>query len=112
MIKMAVKIIVSALAVFIAAYLVPGVAVDSFLTAALVAIVLGILNTVIKPVLVVLTLPINIVTLGMFTLAINVFIVMLASSFVSGFQIDSFLSALFFSVALSLVSSILNSLIE
>jgi len=105
---MIIKIVVSALAVLIAGYVVPGVDIDSFLTALIAAVVLGILNTFIKPILVILTLPINIVSLGLFTIVINVFIIMLASSMVSGFHVDSFFSALLFSIALSLVSSILN----
>ena len=105
-----VKLLLQSLAVLVAANLVPGVAVDTFLTAVLVAIVLGILNTFVKPVLTILTLPITIFTLGLFALVLNVLMVFITASLVSGFSVSGFLSALLFSFVLALVNAFLNAL--
>lgn len=99
--------LVSALAVLIAAYVLPGVHVESFFVALVAAVVLGIINMFLKPVLILLTLPINIVSLGLFTFVINALLVQLASNLVPGFQVDGFLWALAFSVVLSIVHSFL-----
>ena len=98
------QIILSAVAVGIAAYLVPGVTVDGFLVAVVVAVVLAVINTFIKPIIVLLTLPINILTLGLFSLVIMALLVMLAGAAVPGFGVDGFLSALVFGVLLALVN--------
>lgn len=108
MVQVLVHWLVSGLAVLAAAYLLPGVHVATFVTALVVALVLGIINAVIKPILVILTLPITIVTLGLFTLVINAFLVLLTTKLVPGFTVDSFLWALGFSIVLSLISSFLN----
>ena len=102
--------IISAVAVFATSYLLPGVHLENFVTALIVAIVLGIINAVIKPVIVILTLPINILTLGLFTLVINALLVMLVSRIVPGFQIDGFVWALIFSILLSIINVFLNTL--
>ncbi len=94
--------IFSAIAVLLASYVLPGVGLESFWTALLVALVLGLLNAVIKPLLVILTLPINILTLGLFTLVINALLVLLASSIVGGFSVDGFWTAVVFSIVISL----------
>jgi putative membrane protein len=99
-----VNMIVSGIVVMIAAYLVPGVIVPSFLTAVVVAVVLGLLNAFIKPVLVILTLPINILTLGLFTIVINVLLILFTASLVPGFQVDGFVSALLFGLILALIN--------
>ncbi|MFA6814466.1 MAG: phage holin family protein [Candidatus Pacebacteria bacterium] len=104
-----ISLIVNGLSVLISAYIVPGVQVSSFLNAVVVAVVLGILNSLIKPLLILLTLPINLLTLGLFSIVINVFILYLAANIVPGFKIDGFLSALIFGVILSIVSSLLGS---
>ena len=105
-----IKLIVNGLAVFIASYITPGVAVNSFLVAVIVSVVLGILNTTLKPILTLLTLPINIFTLGLFSLVINILLLLLTSAVVSGFNIDGFVSALIFSLVLSLVNWFLSFL--
>lgn len=105
-----VNLIVSALAVIISAYILPGVKVDGFLTAVVVAIVLGVVNMFIRPVLLLLTLPLNILTLGLFTFVINAVLILLVTNIVPGFQVEGFLWALIFSLVLSLVSSFLSSL--
>lgn len=97
---------VSGMAVFIAAYLLPGVHVDTFVTALLVAFVLGIANAVVKPILFVLTLPITIMTLGLFALLLNAFMIVLTDWVIDGFQVDGFLWALLFSLLLSLLNSL------
>jgi len=99
------RILVSGLAVLITSYLLPGVHIHDFITALLVAVVLAILNTFIKPLLIILTLPITVFTLGLFLLVINAFLILLASRLVSGFQVDGFWWALLFSIILSLISS-------
>ena len=98
----------SALAVMITAYLLPGIVVQSFFVALVVAVVLGFFNTILRPILVVLTLSINILTLGLFTLVINASLVMLTRSLVPGFQVSSFGTAILFSLILWLVNSVLN----
>lgn len=105
-----IRLIVSGLAVFIASYLLPGVKVDSFLTAIIVSVILGIINTIIKPILILLTLPINILTLGLFTLVINALLVLLADSLVPGFEVDGLLWALIFSLVVSIVGTFLRKL--
>lgn len=102
--------LVSALAVLISAYVLPGVHVENLLTALAVAVVLGIINSVLRPILLILTLPLNILTLGLFTLVINASLILLASLVVPGFAVDGFLWAVIFSIVLSLVNSFLNHL--
>ena len=105
------KTIATAVAVLIAAYLLSGVTVSDTLTAIMVAFVLGILNNFIKPILVILTIPITIFTLGIFLLFINVFIIQLATKIVPGFAVDGWWTALFFSFIVSFVTSIIESVI-
>lgn len=98
---------ISALAIGIAAYIVPGVAVT--VTGALIAaIVLGALNLIIRPIVVILTLPITIITLGLFSLVINAFLVLLASLVVPGFMVDGFWTALLFAIVLSIINWVFN----
>jgi len=103
-----INLFIKSLAVLIAAYLLPGVRLDSFVTAVLVAVVLGIANTVIKPIILILTLPVNIMTLGLFTLVINGLMVVLTASIVPGFKIDGLGQAMLFSIVLFIVNWFLN----
>ncbi len=105
-----VSLLVNGLAVYITANILPGVSVNNFFTAILVSVVLGIVNTFIKPILFILTLPVTILTLGLFTLVINALMIFLVATFVPGFHVSGFWSALFFSLVLSLVSSVLRSI--
>lgn len=105
-----IRLLVNALAVMVSAYLLPGVRVKDFVTAVILAIVLSLLNLLIKPILVILTLPVTILTLGLFLLVINAIIILLASKLVSGFKVDGFFWAFIFSLILSLVSAIMNSI--
>jgi putative membrane protein len=102
--------LIATAAIIITSYVLPGVMLKGFWSAVIVALVLGIINTIIKPILVILTLPINILTLGLFTLVINALLILLASSIVAGFSVDGFVTALLFSIILSLVSFLLNKL--
>ena len=102
-----IKWIVNALVIMVAAYILPGVHVMNFWTALVLALVMGILNILIKPLLVVLTLPITLVTFGLFLLVINALIVLLASHLVSGFTVDGFWWAFLFSIVVSFINLIL-----
>ncbi|MES2679207.1 MAG: phage holin family protein [Bacteroidota bacterium] len=104
------KIIISALAVFIVANFLPGVEIDDYLSALMVAVVLAFLNTIVKPVLTILTIPITVMTLGLFLLIINALIIIFAENLVEGFHVKSFGWALLFSLILSLCTGILNML--
>lgn len=100
------RTIISSVAVVIAAYILPGVEVDNFWTAIVVAIVLSIFNVIVKPLLIILTLPATIITFGLFLFAINALILLLADYAVDGFEIDSF----WWAILLSFLLSVLNSL--
>jgi putative membrane protein len=103
--------LVSALAILSTAYLLQkGVHVDNFLTALVIAVVLGIINAILRPILIVLTLPINIITLGLFTFVINALLIMFTSYLVTGFRVDSFWWALLFSLVLSIINSFLHKI--
>lgn len=102
--------LLSAFAILVSAYLLRdfGVRVDNFFTALVIALVLGIVNAILKPILIFLTLPINIFTLGLFTLVINALLIMLVAALVKDFSVDGFLQALIFGIVLSIISSILH----
>ncbi len=100
--------IISALTIIVTAYLLPGVTVGGFTTALVVAVVLGAINIFIKPILIILTLPINILSLGLFTFVINAVIIILVSKIVPGFKVDGFIWALLFSIILSIINSVLH----
>ena len=106
-----IKIIITAALVLLISNFMPGVHVESFTTALFVAIVLGLLNIFIKPILVIFTLPVTILTLGLFLLVINALIIILCTNIVGGFRIDTFWTALFFSIILSLLQSIMNGIL-
>lgn len=118
-----IKLFISTLAVIITSYFLEGVtignnqfftstypALNKFITAFMVAIVLAFLNTIVKPVLTLLSLPITFFTLGLFLLVINALIILLADKLVDGFRVDGFWTALWFSLVLALVSSFLEFL--
>jgi putative membrane protein len=105
-----VKIIISSLAVFLTAYLLPSVHIEDYVTAIFVAIVLALLNGFLKPMLILFTIPVTLLTLGLFLLVINASIILLADYFVDGFSVGGFWSALFFSLVLSVITSMMESL--
>lgn len=94
----------STLAIIVATYLVPSVQVSGFMAALVTALVLGVINALLKPVLIFLTLPINILTLGLFTLVINALLIMLTSLIVPGFTVPGFGLAILFSLVLAIVN--------
>jgi putative membrane protein len=105
------KILVTALAALIAAYLLPGVHIKDAVTAVILALVLALLNGFIKPILIILTIPFTIVTLGLFLLVINIFIIKWAAAIVPGFYVANWWVALLFSILLSFVNALIESFI-
>jgi len=103
-------LILNAIAFYVTAYLVPGVTIAGWSALLVVSIVWGILSILLKPVLILLTLPINILTLGLFTFVINAMLIMLMSNLVRGFSVASFGTALVAAIVLALVSLVLNKL--
>ena len=99
-----------ALVILFIAWVVPGISVDGFWNSLVVAIIIAIINVFIKPVLVLVTLPINILTLGLFTLVINAFLFNFAGFITPGFEVDNFLSAFIGALLLSILSIGLNSI--
>jgi putative membrane protein len=106
-----VRLIVNAAAVFLAANLVPGIAVSSFAVALLAGLILGFVNAIIKPILFVLTLPFTIVTLGLFIFVVNAICLALVAWLVPGLTISGFWAALFGAIVISLVSWALNMIL-
>ena len=96
-------------AVMFIAWILPGISVDNFLSAILVAVVLGLINVFIKPILLLITLPINFLTLGIFTLVLNALLLMLAGYVTPGFEVDGFWSAFFGALILSILSAGINN---
>lgn len=103
-----INLVLAALAVLISAYVIPGVHVDGFFAALVVAVVLALINAFIRPIVTILTLPINVLTLGLFSLVITAVLVMLASVIVPGFEVLGFVPALLFGILLSLVNWIIG----
>jgi len=99
-------------AIMFASYVIDGIQVKGFFTALLAAAILGILNAFFRPILIILTLPINILSLGLFTFIINAMLLKMASGVISGFQVYGFWSAVFGSLLISLVSWALSSFIN
>lgn len=104
--------LVSAISLMITAHLVPGFEVDSWTAAAIAAIALGLVNAIVRPILVILTFPLTLLTLGLFLLVINALMLWLVSSLVPGFIVASFLAAFIGSIVLTLVSTVLGQLIK
>ncbi|MDP3963358.1 MAG: phage holin family protein [bacterium] len=102
--------LIMTVAVIVTAYLLAGVTVSGIGAAVVTALVLGIINAFIRPVLLALTLPLNILTLGLFTFVINAILIMLAGSIVPGFAVKNFWWALLFSIVLTIVLYAINSL--
>ena len=109
--KLLIRILITAGLVLLISHFMPGVHVGGFSTALIVAVVLGLLNIFIKPILVILTLPVTIVTLGLFLFVINAIIILLCSEIVGGFHVDSFWTALIFSIILSICQSIVYKIL-
>ncbi len=110
--KLIIKLLLTAVAVVVLAKILPGVSVEGYGSAIIVAIVIALLRLLVKPILVLLTLPITIVTFGLFLLIINAIIILMADYFVDSFEVVSIWWALLFSLLLSLFQSILFSLLK
>jgi len=106
------KVLLTAFAVLVIAKILPGIKVDSYGTAIWVAFIVGILFSILKPILVILTLPVTILTLGLFLFVINAAMILLANSWIDGFSVSGFWTALLFSIILSFFESILHKIID
>lgn len=100
-----VRLLINAAIVYVLAWVLPGIDVASFWSAIIVALVLGVLNVFLKPLLIILTIPVTIVTMGLFLLVINAFIILMADSFIDGFVVNGFWWALLFSILMSLFNT-------
>jgi putative membrane protein len=101
------RIIISAVVAFGLSYILKGIHINEFTTALVLALVLAVFNAILKPILIILTLPITILTFGLFLFVINAVIILLAAKFVDGFRVDGFWWALLFSLLLSILTSVL-----
>lgn len=110
--KFILKLLITAILVVVLSKVLPGVETDGYVSAILVALSLSVLNFIVRPILVVLTLPVTVVTLGLFLLVINAIIIMLADWLVGGFNVDGFLYALLFSIILAIARSLLFKILE
>ncbi len=106
--KFILKILITTVNAFILAYLLPGIVIDDIFTAVLVAVMLAILDATVKPLLIVLTFPVTILTLGMFLFVINACLILSAEYFIDGFSIDGFWYAVLFSILLSFFNSFVH----
>src|SRR5579863_3835372 len=102
------KWLINAIVILVAAYILPGVHVDNLWTALIIALVMGILNILVKPLLIILTLPITIITFGLFLLVINAILVICVSHIVPGFRVDNFWWAILFSIVVSLMNMVFS----
>lgn len=103
--------LVSGLAVLLTAMIIPGFKVSGYISACIAALVIGLANAVLWPLLIILTLPLNILTLGLFTFVVNGMVLKICAWFLPGFEISSWFSAIFGAIALSLVSLVLHSVL-
>lgn len=112
MLHLIIRVVVTALALILAANVVPGISVSSFETALVAAVVLGVLNVLVKPILFILTLPITLLTFGLFSFVINAFMFLLAAYFVTGFAVAGFIPALLGSLVVTAVSTITHHVLS
>ena len=102
--------LIAAIAILIASYLLPGVETNTFITALIVAVVLGLVNMIIRPILLLLTLPVTVATLGLFTVVINAFMVWIVQLLVPGFTVANFGWAVLFAILLALINMVFRSM--
>lgn len=105
------KLLVSTLTIIIAAYFIPGVKIASYWTAIVVALVMAIVNAIIKPIVMFFTLPLNVLTLGLFTFVVNGLMILLVAYFVPGFQVAGFWTAVIFSISITFINWLLTKLV-
>lgn len=108
--KFLIDLIIKAFVLLVTTRLVPGFVIDSWGTAIVVAVILAVLNVLLKPILVVLTLPVTVLTLGLFLFVVNAILLQIASVFVSGFHINSFFTAIAAAVVITIISTFLNKI--
>lgn len=106
-----IRLLILIASVFVASRIIPGVEIDSNETLLIVAILVGVVNAFIKPILVILTLPLTIISLGIFLLILNGLLVLALSAIVPGFMVSGLLAAILFSIVVSVISSVLNNLV-
>jgi putative membrane protein len=111
-VKLILKWLVLSATVILAERLIPGIAVASFTVALIAGLVLGLINLIVKPVLTLLTLPINIITLGLFGIILNAFLFWIATVFVPGFTVNGFLAALLGSILVSIVLWLVHMVLD
>ena len=105
-----IRLLITTVLIVLISKIIGGINVIDFTTALIVAVVLALLNTFLKPILVLLTIPVTIITLGLFLLVINAIIILIADKFIDGFSVSSFWTALLFSILLSVSQSLLDKL--
>lgn len=104
------NLLISSLAVYLTALILPGITIKNFWTAIIAAVVLGLLNVLVKPLMIVLTIPITILTLGLFLFVINALIIMLAGALIKNFEVKNFWWALLFSIIMTIISQVLGNI--
>jgi putative membrane protein len=102
------RILITTVNAFVLAHILPGIKLDSIFTALVLAVVLALLDAIVKPLLILLTLPATILTLGLFLFVINACIILIADHFVNGFKVETFWHALFFSILLAFLNSFVH----
>jgi len=112
MISLIVRWILNALALYIVARILPGIHLTDFGSALFAVVIIGLVNALIKPVLFLLTLPVTVLTFGLFALVLNALMLLLASAITPGFKIDGFGTALLGSILLSIITTVLHSLVQ
>jgi putative membrane protein len=112
MLQLLARVLIGALALLLVAKVLPGVTIAGLYPAIIAAVILGILNAIVRPVLIILTLPISILTLGLFVFVINAALFMFAASFIDGFAVSGFFTALIASLLVSVVTTIGNQFIS
>lgn len=105
---MMIRFLLTAVATMVAAYILPGVEIDGFFSAFVLAMLLGFLNVTVKPIMLILTIPATVLTLGAFILVVNALVILLADAILSGFYVENFWWAVLFSLVLWLVNSFLK----
>lgn len=110
--KLLLELLIKAFVLLLTTKLVPGFVIDSWTTAFIVALVLGILNVLVKPILIFFTLPVTILTLGLFIFVVNAVLLLIAAQFVEGFHVSSFGSAILAAVVISILSSLVNFILK
>jgi putative membrane protein len=112
MVGILIILLLNSIAVYVTSAILPGVKLENFMTALVVAVVLGLINTFIRPIVLLLTLPINILTLGLFTFVIMGFLTLVVTWIVPGFEVANFWWAMLFALVLAIINTFLSSMIR